>query len=108
MKMTDFSVLAERLGLDQEEFIELVELFLDTSGSDLEKLESAIKKNDADTIAKAAHSLKGASGSLGLTDISEIARQVESISRTGCLEGAFEQVCGMKEKIYELGESLKG
>jgi len=73
----NFGKLAEDLGLEREEYLELIELFIETSMSDLDKLQSAIKEVNAEKAANAAHSLKGAARSIGLMELSETAKEIE-------------------------------
>ncbi|MBW2037578.1 MAG: Hpt domain-containing protein [Deltaproteobacteria bacterium] len=103
----DFAKLAEKLGLEKDEFIELVELFLDVSASDLGKLQSAIDERDIQQAVEVAHSLKGASGNLGLDEISRMAKNVEANARQGSLDGATEAVRMMKEKRELIAEAIK-
>lgn len=100
--MTNFSALAQRLGLEEDEYIELVELFVNTSDTDLNKIEISIGANDPEGTAKAAHSLKGSSGSLGFDAISEAAMKIEKNAREGSLEGAVGSVEIIKDKIRAL------
>ena len=60
--------LAENLGLKEDEYLEILELFIDIGMADIEKLSSAIEESNAEEAAQAAHSLKGASGNLGLME----------------------------------------
>ena len=83
----DFLKLAENLGLDEDEFIELAELFIATGLSDLKGLKDAIEhKNEKGIIGK-SHSIKGASGNLGFMDIYELAKKIEADARDGVLKG---------------------
>ena len=100
--MMDFNIMAQNLGLEESEFLELVELFIDTSSSDIQKIESALESDDTDSTSQAAHSLKGASASLGLREISETAHKVERNARKGSLDGVPESIRKIREKIEEL------
>jgi HPt (histidine-containing phosphotransfer) domain-containing protein len=100
--MTYFIKMAENLGIKESEFVELLELFVDTSGADISELESALEANDPVSTAKTAHSLKGASASLGLGEISELARQVEKNAKEDSTAGATESIRKIKEKLEEL------
>ena len=82
----DFKALAENLGLEEEEYMERIELFVERSMSDLEKLEAAIKGRNAETAAEAAHSMKGAAGNLGIMDFYKSAAKIEMEAREGRLE----------------------
>ena len=96
--------LAENLGLEQDEYLELLELFIDTGIVDVEKLRSAVEEGDAEEAANAAHSLKGASGSLGLTEIYNLATTVENQARNNVLDGLAESVQTLKGLIDSLSE----
>ena len=74
----DFKELGANLGLELSEFRELVELFLATAKKDLQKILDAYQAGDCKTVAGSAHSLKGASGNLGFSELSLLAKQVES------------------------------
>jgi histidine phosphotransfer protein HptB len=98
----DFKQLAEKIGLEENEYIELIELFIDTSAADMTTLENAVEKENADEVEKAAHSLKGASASLGLTDIAEIARLIEENAREKPSQGDILLVAILKDKIKNI------
>ena len=77
----NFKELGENLGLEEDEYMELVELLNETGKVDLQKLKTAMEQEDSDEARNAAHSLKGASGNLGLMDIFETAGQCEAAAR---------------------------
>ena len=93
----DFKIPAQRLGLDVDEYIELVELFLETGVEDLEGFEYALMNDDAKTMVERSHSLKGASGNLGLFEIYEKAKDIESRSRDNNLEGIEDSIEEIKQ-----------
>lgn len=74
----DFKELGVNLGLELSEFRELVELFLVTAKKDLQKIHDGYHTGDCQTVAGSAHSLKGASGNLGFSELSMLAKQVEA------------------------------
>lgn len=83
----DFKELAGNLGLEEGEFLELVELFIEKGGSDLDMLQSALDQGDTEKILEAAHSIKGASGNLGFMEIYEVAKNVELNARNQIIDG---------------------
>ena len=98
----DFKMLAGNLGLDEEEYMELIELFVERGMSDLDKLEDAIRSGNADDAADAAHSMKGAAGNLGIMDFYESAAKIEMEAREGSLEkfsGAIQSLRNSLEAI---------
>ncbi len=100
--MIDFNRMAQNLGLEESEFVELVELFIDTSNADIKKLETALETDDIDSTSQAAHSLKGASASLGLREISETALKMEKRAKKGSLDGVAESIRKIRKNIEEL------
>ena len=80
--------LADNLGLDESECIELMELFVETTASNLEKLQNGLAVGESGQVAEAAHTIKGSSANLGLMEISEAAKGIEEKARQNCLEGA--------------------
>ena len=100
----NFRELANNLGLEEDEYMELIELFIKTGRSDLDKLRSAIEEGNGEEAANASHSLKGAAGSLGLMEISEIAKEIEGMARNGRLEEIAESAQAIKKKIEEIAE----
>jgi HPt (histidine-containing phosphotransfer) domain-containing protein len=103
----DFAKLAENLGLEEDEYLELWELFLETSSSDLSKLQSAIDRGDIQQTVEAAHSVKGAAVTLGFEEIYEMAKGVEEKARENSLDGVTEPVRIMRKKLDVMGEALR-
>jgi HPt (histidine-containing phosphotransfer) domain-containing protein len=102
----DIIGLSERLGLEKDEFLELVELFLETGTTDLGQLEMAVKKENVEDVVKSSHSIKGASGNLGFTEIFEVAKDVELNARQNRLDGANEAVGIIKKHLDRIAEEL--
>ncbi|MBW2096438.1 MAG: Hpt domain-containing protein [Deltaproteobacteria bacterium] len=100
--------LAENLGLEPDEYMEILELLVDSGKADIASLEQAIAANDAEGVVKAAHSLKGASANLGLMDLSETARDIEFKGREQDLADIGEKIQVLKAKfapVIELFQS---
>ena len=104
----DIKALAENLGLEEDEYLELADLLVDTGMVDLSKMESAIREGDTDTAAKAAHSIKGASGNLGIMDMYELAKTIEAELRNNNLASAQNQLKELREKLETLAKLVKG
>ena len=95
----NFKELAGNIGMEEDEYLEIVELFVETGTSDLDKLQSAIEKGDKEEAANAAHSLKGASGNLGFNDFYEAAKMIEQKARSDSLDEIVEDVKLLREKL---------
>jgi len=98
---------AENLGLEEDEYLELIELFIDIGMADIEKLRSAIEEGNAEEATQAAHSLKGASGNLGLMEIYDVARKSEEDARNNSLDGLAEFAQTLKGQLDSLAEAAR-
>lgn len=87
----EFRDLAANLGIDEEDFLELAELFVSTTQEDIIKIEKSLLSNDTGGAAAAAHSIKGAAGNMGFMSLSDIAKTMESEAKSGNL-GNFSQL----------------
>ena len=103
MKVKD---LAENLGLDVEEYYEIFDLYIQTTSSDLEQLKSALDSGDSEKAHEKAHSIKGASGNLGLTELFEAAKAIDDRARINSLDGLEEMVQGFCVKYEKVVEAL--
>ncbi|MFO7558348.1 MAG: Hpt domain-containing protein [Desulfobacterales bacterium] len=102
----DLSALGSNLGLEEEEFVELVELFLTTAKNDLRKLHEAYLKKDAEKATESAHSLKGSSGNLGFKELSKISTIAEEKASEKNLELFDELIESMRKHISEIEACL--
>jgi HPt (histidine-containing phosphotransfer) domain-containing protein len=96
--------LGQKIGLDEDDYRELVELFLDTGRADFDRLKAAFDAGDAQQVARSAHTINGAAGNMGLMNVHEVAKRIEqaaveeqlhSVSADiGTLEGLFDEIAG--------------
>jgi HPt (histidine-containing phosphotransfer) domain-containing protein len=98
--------LAENLEMEEDEFVEMTDLFVKTCLSDLMKLQAAIEKREALHAAKYAHSIKGAAVNLGFMEIFDVARKMEMEACDNHLNGATEMVQKIKKEIDRIAEAL--
>lgn len=74
----NFSKLAQNLGLEDEEFMELVVLLIDTGRHTLAELEACLFRGDIEAAQRAAHTFKGAAGNLGFMQMHATAQALEN------------------------------
>jgi len=103
----DSKAMARSIGLEEEEFCEVLMLFVEVSVSDLQNLESGLEKEDAARVSDAAHSIKGAALNLGFTDISDIAKDVEINARQNNLKGALEASRIIRNKLEGIQSGIQ-
>jgi HPt (histidine-containing phosphotransfer) domain-containing protein len=74
------------LGGDPKFLVEVVEAFLGDSPPRIEALKSSLAGGDADTLGRAAHSLKGSSGNFGAARMQALCADIERLARDGQTE----------------------
>jgi histidine phosphotransfer protein HptB len=103
----DLRTLASDLGMEKDEALELMELFWETSSSDLAELQAAIEEENGTRAAMSAHSIKGAAANLRLMEIYELASRTEKDARENRLKETVWMVGAMREKLNQIAERLK-
>ena len=98
--------LADNLGLEADEFYEIFELYMQTTSSDLEELKAKLDAGNAEDIHKKAHSIKGASGNLGLNELYELATEIDDRARINSLDGMEDMVRAFQEKYEKVVEEI--
>ena len=99
--------LSENLGLEEDEYSEMLDLFFQSGGADIVRIEQALKEANAERVHEAAHSLKGSSGSLSLDNIFDLASAIDGKSRQGILEGLDELALELHRSYDELVNAVK-
>jgi len=94
--------LKELLGAD---FGELVSAFDIDNRQHLSNLRQAIVESDSDTVAREAHSIKGASSNLGALELAEKCQLLESAGKANDLSGA-EELLDQIEQLFEQAVSI--
>ncbi len=87
---------------DEELLDELLILFKDSAASDLELLQQAVATNDPAGVVRAAHSLKGASASLGIEGIRQLVMTMESDARNNSVTVARDKMAVLTELLGQL------
>ena len=98
----DFKYLASKIGIDDEDFMELVELFITTTLSDLDKIKQGVAANHPEDAAAAAHSIKGAAGNMGFEAMAELAKKMEIQAKAGSLENFDAHILDLESQVNQL------
>ena len=103
--------VASRLGLEEDDIYDVLELFIQTAPSDIMIMTTGYNKQDPVQVGEAAHSLKGSTGTLGFMDISNHAQLIMKQSHEKKIEDLAQTVPSflnqMKDLLLELTEVLK-
>ena len=87
--MPTIDEMSEELGIDREDVIEFLGVFLEyTENEDLPGLKTAIDNGDVLAVKKRAHSIKGAALNLQLNEIASMAERIEKNAGSDSLDGA--------------------
>ena len=84
----DIAQTLETLGGDEKLLYEIVDIFLAEGPGQMSSLSHAIAEGDLAGIERAAHSLKGELGYLGIPQVSQKAGELEEMGRRGDLQQA--------------------
>ena len=103
----NLAILANQLGVEGEEFFEIIEIFLETTESDLRKMQSALEKCDSKNAAAAAHSIKGAAGNLGLMEIYDVAAKMETELRESRFDHGMESITTIQRQLDQTRDALR-
>ena len=103
----NFKALSENLGLEVDEYRELIELFVNTGAADFQKIQEGISSSDSDKVMRSAHTIKGAAGNLGLLDVSETAGLIEQKATNNNLDNLNAIIAVLKTQ-FEAIESFVG
>ena len=72
----------------------------------LEKLEEGLKNEEAEPLARAAHTLKSNSAQLGAKDLSELCKELETRARESSLEQCGPLLVKISEELRAVHEAL--
>ena len=99
----DPNALLERLGGDERVYDEVVALFLQDAPRQLHSLQETVSRGDMATARRQAHTLKGASGNVGATDLEKVLLKTER----ACEQGEAKEAARMLDRVKAEFEKLK-
>lgn len=102
----DMDHILDITGGDTEFLKELVELFNADCPQKLNVISRAIEDKDFKTLDEAAHSLKGASGNLGLPRLHELSLKLEKMGKSENTDGANVAFKEIEEEFKRFGEFI--
>lgn len=79
--------ITEELGLDQEQYLEILTDFIEEKKKDMEDLESALAQKDIEMISRLAHKIKGSALNLRLDPLARPAARIEMAAKKGDVSG---------------------
>jgi CheY-like chemotaxis protein/HPt (histidine-containing phosphotransfer) domain-containing protein len=85
---------------------EFVRLFHDETPPLVDALRSGVSQGEADTIRRAAHTLKSSSANLGAHHLSALSAELEKKGRSGELEGTPALLADLEREVERVGQAL--
>lgn len=98
----NFKEMAENAGLSEEEFVDIVGVFIDVTIADLNKLKAAVASDRIAEVVEAAHSIKGSAVNFGFEELRDHAIEIEVKARRGTLEGALDDLRRLEENLRHI------
>ena len=102
-----FDALLESIGGDREFLAELLQTYFDDSPRLLGAMQVALAANNAEEFRRAAHSFKSNSKSFGAMTLSELAKGLEEMGKSGMLEGAAERIAQAEAEYARVKAALQ-
>jgi two-component system, sensor histidine kinase and response regulator len=95
-------------GEDEPDIVaELTGMFLKDTRSRLDAVEEALQKGDAPAVKRAAHALKGGSGSMGARGMSDLCAQLEDVGASGDLSRGPVLLGRIREELGRVERALE-
>jgi len=105
-EILDRDELWERIDGDAEFFEHLRDLFRRDSAALQQRIREAIDGEDAESLTRAAHELKGMAANLAAPTAAEAARRLEFMGREETLDGASEACDELADALERLDREL--
>ncbi len=86
--LVDVERMHEMMGDEPVEFQEIANLYLDQMSKNLRQLESAVASGNHVEVELIAHNCAGTSANCGMNAVAIPFRELETVGRNGCLDGA--------------------
>ena len=98
----DLGEALSNLDGDAELLEEIVGIFMETANEQIHSITEAIKAGDVQKVAIEAHAMKGGSSNFCAGDFVKSALELETLAKTGGLEGAWELLEKMVADLADL------
>jgi len=91
-----FNDLKELMDDAMDEFIQT---YLENTPLLIQRIEAGLNASDAEAVFHSAHQLKGGSGSLGATQLAQLAFQIEQLGKSGTTAGVEPLLQSLKSEF---------
>jgi two-component system sensor histidine kinase/response regulator len=102
----DQKVLTQLKNLKTGLLVRIIDLYIESSPKLLLDMEQAVAQQDTNNLYKVAHSLKNSSANLGITDLTNLCRELEIKGREGDLTASVILVADIKRLYIAVSAAL--
>jgi PAS domain S-box-containing protein len=106
VEVLDEALLVSRVDRDPQLLRDLVDLFLEEYPRLVNEIRVALEREDAKSVERGAHSLKGCTGNLAAKTASEAALKLEKLAHAGDLAGAESLLRELESQLLRLKPAL--
>jgi HPt (histidine-containing phosphotransfer) domain-containing protein len=103
----DVEQALQRLGNDDDLLRDIIQIYLEDAPGMVKKIHAAIEENDANSLQRAAHSLKGLASTLSAHEVVDVAYRLEHIAATRNLVDAAKTAAEAEQRVDELSRAVK-
>ena len=103
----DKAAALDRVEGDEELLQDICRIFLEESPKLMAQLRQAVAEGDPEAVSRAAHSLKGESGYLGAANVSQMAKQLETMGRDRELSQAPAVLEQLQKEMASLSSAMR-
>jgi HPt (histidine-containing phosphotransfer) domain-containing protein len=104
--MLDTEVLSELSALGEDDLRALIDVYFEDVTLQRDRLRAAVADGDAETLAAAAHRVKGASLSIGAARVASFASELEVAGRANDLGGCDDLLRAFESELDPTREAL--
>lgn len=106
MSHLDYTVLESLKEVMEDDFVLLLETFVQDSNERIAKLQSLVNTDDKEAIRRAAHSFKGSSSNVGATHLTNLCCTLEKKALAGNLEQLQEDLAAIEQEFAQVQSLL--
>jgi two-component system, sensor histidine kinase and response regulator len=102
----DLPLALRRIGGNVQLARKLIRRFGQTQSDAIERIQSALDRQDVDTATREVHTTKGLAGNIGATQMSVLAGEVETLLKHGALEDVPPALQAMAQEMEKLLDAI--
>ena len=85
----------------------LIDCYLEEAPKLLQSMRTGLVRKEAIALRIAAHTLKSSSAAIGATNLANLCKDLEAMSRAGSIEGASEKVLHLEAEYEKVKAALQ-